>query len=198
VNGNTSPVENLQASGGRFLIRTATFWKPAAATIPDSSLLWGPSGIAFEDRLQEIENKLLHHLRSYHESLKGFFGWLERKGTILQSPYGLRPLPPLPSPPPLLPEILTPEETGRVIEAVKPDTAMSLRDRSILELPCSTGMRRRELVKLNLFDFSFQRAELLILNPKGKKDRLVGAGGRDSPPLHRSLPSPGASLDDLW
>lgn len=117
----------------------------------------------------------VHHLRSYHESLKGFFGWLEKKGTILQSPYGLRTLPPLPWPPPL-PEVLTPEETFQVLEAVKPNTAMGLRDRSILELLYSTGMRRRELVKLNSCDFSFERAELLIVNPKGKRDRLVPVG----------------------
>lgn len=40
----------------------------------------------------------VHHLRSYHESLKGFFGRLEKKGTILQSPYGLRTPPPCPGP----------------------------------------------------------------------------------------------------
>jgi len=117
----------------------------------------------------------VHHLRSYHESLKGFFGWLEKKGTILQSPYGLKTLPPLPWPP-SLPEVLTPEETLQVLEAVKPNTAMGLRDRSILELLYSTGIRRRELVTLNLSDFSFERAELLIVNPKGKKDRLVPVG----------------------
>ena len=46
---------------------------------------------------------------------------------------------------------------------------MGLRDRSILELLYSTGMRRRELVKLNLSDFSFERAELLIVNPRERK-----------------------------
>ena len=117
----------------------------------------------------------VYHLRAYHESLKGFFGWLEKKGAILQSPYRLKILPRLPWPPPL-PQVLTPEETIQVLEAVKPDTAMGLRDRSILELLYSTGLRRRELVKLNLSDFSFERRELIIVNPKGKKDRLVPVG----------------------
>ncbi|MBN1836172.1 MAG: hypothetical protein JW820_10005 [Spirochaetales bacterium] len=75
----------------------------------------------------------MYHLRAYHESLKGFFGWLERKGTILRSPYGLNRPPRLPWPS-ALPEVLTPEETVQVLEAVKPTTAMGLRDRSILEL----------------------------------------------------------------
>ena len=117
----------------------------------------------------------VYHLRAYHESLKGFFGWLEKKGAILQSPYGLKTPPRLPWPPPL-PQVLTPEETLQVLEAVKPNTAMGLRDRSILELLYSTGLRRRELVKLNLSDFSFELRELLIVNPKGKKDRLVPVG----------------------
>ena len=75
-----------------------------------------------------------------------------------------------------LPEVLTPEETYRGLESVKPNTAMGLRDRSMLELLYSTGMRRRELANLNLSDFSFERGELLIVNPKGKRDRLVPVG----------------------
>ncbi len=68
------------------------------------------------------------------------------------------------------------KETLRVLEAVKPNTAMGLRDRSMLELLYSTGIRRRELANLNLSDFSFERGELLIVNPKGKRDRLVPVG----------------------
>ncbi len=117
----------------------------------------------------------VHHLRSYHESLKGFFGRLEKRGTILHSPYGLKNLPSRPWPP-SLPEVLTAEETLQVLEAVKPNTAMGLRDRSMLELLYSTGIRRRELANLNLSDFSFERGELLIVNPKGKRDRLVPVG----------------------
>jgi len=68
----------------------------------------------------------------------GFFGWRERKGTILRSPYGLNRPPRLPWPP-TLPEVLTPEETVQVLEAVKPTTGMALRARSILELLYSTA-----------------------------------------------------------
>jgi integrase/recombinase XerD len=65
---------------------------------------------------------------------------------------------------------------GRCLSAADPENLLGLRDRSILELLYSIGIRRREPVKLNLSDFSFAGAELLIANPKGKKDRPVPEG----------------------
>ncbi len=70
-----------------------------------------------EYRTAQGEPISMHHLRSYHESLKGFFGRLEKRGTILRFPYGLKNLPRLPRPP-SLPEVLTPEETLQVLAAV--------------------------------------------------------------------------------
>jgi len=49
----------------------------------------------------------------------------------------------------------TPDEAVRVLESVIPQTALRLRDRAMLEFLCSTGMRKREIVSLNVADFSF-------------------------------------------
>ncbi len=115
------------------------------------------------------------HLRAHHLCVKDFFAWLEREGGILRSPYGLRELPPrvLPG---RLPEVLTPEEAVRILESADPRTLQGLRDRSMLELLYSTGMRKGELVALNLADFSFESQEVAILKSKSKKGRVVPVG----------------------
>jgi integrase/recombinase XerD len=51
-----------------------------------------------------------------------------------------------------------------------------LRDRAVLELLYSTGIRKRELVNLTVGDFRLESHELLIVNGKGGKDRVVPVG----------------------
>jgi integrase/recombinase XerD len=115
------------------------------------------------------------HLRAHHLCVKDFFAWLEREGRILRSPYGLRELP-RQVPPARLPAVLTSEEAVRVLESVSPKTSQGLRDRAILELLYSTGMRKGELVALNVADFSFERQELVIVTSKSRKGRVVPVG----------------------
>jgi integrase/recombinase XerD len=115
------------------------------------------------------------HLRAHHLCVKDFFAWLEREGRILRSPYGTRELPhrALPA---RLPVVLTSEEAVRVLESMSPKTSQGLRDRAILELLYSTGMRKGELVALNVADFSFERQELVIVTSKSGKGRVVPVG----------------------
>jgi integrase/recombinase XerD len=55
---------------------------------------------------------------------------------------------------------------------------MGLRDRAILEVLYSTGMRRKELAGLKLFDLDAERGTIMIRQGKGKKDRMVPVGER--------------------
>jgi len=75
-----------------------------------------------------------------------------------------------------LPHALTEEEMMKIIQSCIPTTALGLRDRAILELLYSTGIRRRELVNLTVSDFHLESRELLIANGKGGKDRVVPVG----------------------
>ncbi len=115
------------------------------------------------------------HLLDHHLCTKDFFAWMEREARILSSPYGIRERPERPLPA-RLPAVLSPEEAVKVLEAVSPRTARGLRDRAILELLYSTGMRKGELVALNVADFSFARHELAILKSKSKRGRVVPVG----------------------
>jgi len=114
------------------------------------------------------------HLRGHFLCVKDFFAWLVREGRILRSPYGLRRSPKVL--PGRLPVVLTPEEVVRVLESADPRTLLGLRDRSMLELLYSTGMRKGELVSLNLADFSFGKQEVVILKSKSRKGRVVPMG----------------------
>jgi site-specific recombinase XerD len=51
-----------------------------------------------------------------------------------------------------------------------------LRDRAMLEVFYSTGIRRAELAGLAVFDLDADRATLLVRQGKGRKDRLVPIG----------------------
>ena len=53
-----------------------------------------------------------------------------------------------------------------------------MRDRAILELFYSTGLRRSELIKLTLDDLSLTRKTLYVRQGKGGKDRLLPIGER--------------------
>jgi len=115
------------------------------------------------------------HLREHHLCVKSFFAQLERNGRILRSPYGVHELPRrvLPA---RLPAVLTPEEAVRVLESVNPQTGLGLRDRAMLEILYSTGMRKGELVNLNVADFSFEKHEIAIVKSKTKRGRVVPVG----------------------
>ncbi|HOX41441.1 MAG TPA: tyrosine-type recombinase/integrase [bacterium] len=64
------------------------------------------------------------------------------------------------------------DEVGQILE--KPDIGelSGLRDKAILHLFFSTGLRVSELVSLNVSDINFERGEIAVLG-KGKKIRVV-------------------------
>jgi len=55
---------------------------------------------------------------------------------------------------------------------------VGLRDRAILETFYSTGIRRLELIHLEVFDLDMHRGTLLIRLGKGQRDRMVPIGHR--------------------
>lgn len=67
---------------------------------------------------------------------------------------------------------LTTEETIRLIDTVDLNTATGLRDRAILELLFSSGLRVSELTNLNRDHINLARGEFMVRG-KGQKDRPV-------------------------
>jgi integrase/recombinase XerD len=113
--------------------------------------------------------------RDHLIALDDFFKWLLAREKLLVNPMadsreaeGRRPV--------RLVRALTAEEMMKIIQACIPTTALGLRDRAVLELLYSTGIRKRELVNLTIGDFRLESHELLIVNGKGGKDRVVPVG----------------------
>lgn len=114
-----------------------------------------------------------HHLLC---SVNAFFRWLTRQHLTLFNPAAEIELPRINIRLPR--DILTAAEADGVIG--QPDTAESLgvRDRAILETFYSTGIRRKELANLTLFDLDPARGSLLVREGKGRKDRMIPIGER--------------------
>jgi integrase/recombinase XerD len=108
--------------------------------------------------------------------IRGFFRWLTRQNYLLYNPASELELPRLEK---RLPRyVLTMSEVEQVMRQPKLDEPMGVRDRAILETLYSTGMRRRELMGLSLFDLDRERGTVMIRQGKGRKDRMIPIGER--------------------
>ena len=118
-------------------------------------------------------------IRSQHTRLtpvRAYFKWLARENYILYNPAGELELPRLES---RLPKhVLTQEEVETILNQADTTTAFGIRDRAILETLYSTGMRRMEVINLQLFDVDDDRGVVMVRQGKGKKDRVVPIGER--------------------
>ena len=113
--------------------------------------------------------------RDHMIALNDFFRWLIIREKLLVNPMADAHQPEG-EPPVRVVHALTVEEMMKIIQSSTPTTALGLRDRAILELLYSTGIRRQELVNLNIGDFRVESHELLVINGKGGKDRVVPVG----------------------
>jgi len=111
-------------------------------------------------------------------SLRSFYAFGQREGWIQGNPAK-----PLRSPrrPRKLPRFLTGEEIARLLAAPQPAAAGGLRDRAILELMYSAGVRVRELVSLDDADLDLRNATVRVRG-KGRRERLgiVGSHAREA------------------
>ena len=80
-----------------------------------------------------------------------------------------------PSRPRRLPDAPKPAEIEAILEVVEGDSALALRNRALLELLYSAGLRSAEAVALDLGDVDFDR-ELVHVRGKGGKERVVPLG----------------------
>ena len=74
-----------------------------------------------------------------------------------------------------LPVYLRIEDVDRLLNQPDPSTALGLRDRAMLEVLYSTGLRVSELVNLKVSDFEMRMGCLRCIG-KGDKERLVPVG----------------------
>jgi site-specific recombinase XerD len=118
------------------------------------------------------EDELATITQSYHLiALRGFLSYLSKRDIATLSPEKIE-----------LPKIsrkqvtfLHFDEVARLLETIPLDSEVGLRDRAIIELLFSSGLRVSELVNLNRDHVNTKRREFMVRG-KGQKDRPVFIG----------------------
>ena len=105
-------------------------------------------------------------------TVRSFFRFLHREGIIKTNPARLVNTPKMPK---LLPKFLTVDDVFSLIEKPEGIGFFPARDRAILELLYSSGLRVSELSGLNAEDMNI-REGLVKVRGKGKKERIVPVG----------------------
>jgi integrase/recombinase XerD len=120
----------------------------------------------------------------YITSVKQFFKWLTQENYLLYNPASELIVP---KRAPSLPVVLTVEEVDMLMMQPDLSSPYGIRDRAILEVFYSTGIRRLELCHLQEHDISLPRKTLFVRSGKGNKDRLLPLGERAAHWLGRYL-----------
>ena len=141
--------------------------------------------------IDELKNITKDHIHDYHfeirnkgysintihlklRSLKRFFEYLEKEFIIFMNPCeGIR-LPKLSHT--LPPNVLSFDEIQKVFNSPDLNTKLGKRDRSILELLYSTGIRRNECCHLKMNDVDMSSGIIRINRGKGNKERMIPIG----------------------
>ena len=116
-------------------------------------------------------------------AIRAFYGALVRSGQAASNPADLVATPKQDR---KLPRVLSREEMQNLLDGIPAGTPLEMRDRAMLELAYSCGLRAEEVVNLNLDSPDFD-GERLRIEGKGGKTRLVPMGEPAQAALSRYL-----------
>jgi len=112
--------------------------------------------------------------QGYLSGIRGFFAHLVATDAVFLNPCDGMTLPRRPD---RLPKnVLTPEEVRRILNAPDTQTPKGIRDRAILEMLYSTGLRAREMWALTVQDVDWRNGFVRVNKGKFSKDRVVPLG----------------------
>ncbi|TAM74335.1 site-specific tyrosine recombinase XerD [bacterium] len=147
----------------------------------DAFRSWLAGTPLWQATVSEIRRYVMHLMGERHytatsvrrkiAALRAFFAWQRREGKRSDNPSAdIRP----PKSEKRLPKVLNEDEVARLLETrVAGRTEFTrLRDRAILELLYASGIRRAELVGLNLEDIDLEKRRMRVIG-KGNKQRIV-------------------------
>lgn len=105
-------------------------------------------------------------------TVKKYFQWLKKRNYTTETieidyPKQQKKLPK---------RVLTHEEVKCILEQPDISNPQGIRDKAILETLYSTGIRRSELVNLDINDINFDRRSVHIRKGKNNKDRIIPIG----------------------
>ncbi len=111
-----------------------------------------------------------HHLMA----VKNFLAWLAKEGYLPHNPAARLEL--MKEPQRLPRSVLTNAEMKKLLKKPDTKTLRGYRDRTIMEVFYSSGIRRGELLSLKCDDVDLEEGFLRIEQGKGRKDRIVPVG----------------------
>ncbi len=104
-------------------------------------------------------------------AVRGLFRYLQRQGGAVGDPTAELRAPKQTRP---LPKTLNPDEAARLLN-LRPQRPAEICDQAVFELAYSSGLRRAELVDLNLDALNLDAAEVRVTG-KGRKTRVLPVG----------------------
>lgn len=105
-------------------------------------------------------------------AVRGLYGFLVRTERVGQNPAELVSSPKRAE---KLPDVLTVEQMRSLLERIPARAPLELRDRAMLELAYSCGLRCEEIVNLDQGAMDFESEQLRVLG-KGSKERILPVG----------------------
>ncbi len=126
-------------------------------------------------------------------TLRSFYKFLIKRGRCTESPLsGIR----TPKQEKRLPKCLDLDEVQRLLEAPDDAEILGCRDKAMLEVLYSSGIRVSELVDLCLSDLDLEEGVLRVRG-KGRKDRLTPIGSQAITAVRRYLAMRGIDADHI-
>jgi len=125
-------------------------------------------GSLYRERLKKIT------ISRKVSALRTFFDYLHRKGKLKINPAVMVQTPKTEK---YIPAFLSVDEMFTVLDAKGRLDAIGIRDKAIVELFYSSGVRLSELVGLNMRDIDYEQG-LMKVRGKGKKERIVPIGDK--------------------
>jgi integrase/recombinase XerC len=134
----------------------------------------GPDHILIRTYLRSLHQQRLRKVSIARKlaAIRAFFKYLLRKSMIKVNPAELVKAP---SPEKHIPTVLSVDEILAVLNTEFKDDLSGLRNRALMELFYSAGIRLSELTGLNIDDINFSQG-LMKVRGKGKKERIVPVG----------------------
>ena len=123
-------------------------------------------------------------------AIRGFHKFLIREGYTKKDPTAVLVMPKVPA---KLPDVVSIEQVGEMLDLQDDPSAIGLRNRAILEVLYGCGLRASEVCNLNTPDVFLDEGFLRVFG-KGSKERLVPISGKAAQALSEYLGAPRAEL----
>ncbi len=151
----------------------------------DSKTLSGFQTFLYHSETKQGKRLALSSQHNKLVSVRSFFHWLYESGVLL---FDLSAALNLPKKRRGLPKgVMSEKQVEKLLGQPEISTLLGLRDRTILEVLYSSGIRNSELRNLAVYDVDLQQLQLTVRKGKNAKDRVVPIGEIAADFIHEYL-----------